>query len=685
MKKKNILFIIIYIVYLLSSIRLIMSILKIDNSSNIIFIISIIFFNILFLLLRYILNKRKKNKKFLLILIILFTIINLLIIYSTHKLNNITNNHKNTYTSILLKLKDNKKDLKDMTLGLLKDKTSYEGYLIAKAIIKEKNLSNNKLSYYEDYTSIIMDILDKKIDAGFFPSNYLDTLSTSDNFEDISNKIEIIYTKKKSFIEKDNNIKTDKTYFTILIMGIDSIKEDINEVNSFNGDSLTLISVNLKDYNITMLTIPRDTYVPITCFKNKKENKITHASWYGEKCLIKTIEEFMDIKIDYYAKVNFQGLVKLVNLLGGIDIDVPFSFCEQNSKRLWGKNTIFVKKGYQTLNGEQTLALARHRKETSYMKSYCGEEYTGNKLNDLVRSENQQLIIYSLLDKVKSINNINTVYKFIDTLKKNISTNVSTSQILSFYNIFKSITLNNEDIKDLFTIDKLFLSGYDKYIYDDSFKKALYNYIYYEDSLKEVVNSIKVNLNIIKHVLIKEFTYSVKDPYQEEIIGKGEYHNKNIIDTLPNFIGKFKEEVDSWSNKKNFKIIYKYIETNEYKENEVIKQSYPYAYLIKNITSKELTITLAKNIIKNKKIDCTLEENLKINECLLPNFIGWNLDQFNNWYSDLKNYNINIMTPEIIKEFGDKEEIISQSKIPNTPLKDIASIKITYSTKKEEQ
>ena len=186
MKKRNILFIIIYIVYLLSSIRLIMSILKIDNSSNIIFIISIIFFNILFLVLRYILNKRKKNKKFLLVLIILFTIINLLIIYSTHKLNNITNNHKNTYTSILLKLKDNKKDLKDMNLGLLKDKTSYEGYLIAKEIIKEKNLSNNKLSYYEDYTSIIMDILDKKIDAGFFPSNYLDTLSTSDNFEDIT-------------------------------------------------------------------------------------------------------------------------------------------------------------------------------------------------------------------------------------------------------------------------------------------------------------------------------------------------------------------------------------------------------------------------------------------------------------------------------------------------------------------
>ena len=59
-------------------------------------------------------------------------------------------------------------------------------------------------------------------------------------------------------------------------------------------------------------------------------------AWQGEDCMIDTIENFLDITIDYYVKINFAGVVQLVDTLGGVEIDVPYNLCEQNSKRQWG-------------------------------------------------------------------------------------------------------------------------------------------------------------------------------------------------------------------------------------------------------------------------------------------------------------------------------------------------------------
>ena len=119
-------------------------------------------------------------------------------------------------------------------------------------------------------------------------------------------------------------------------MGVDSKKENIKD-SSFNGDALMLITFNPNTLNATILSIPRDSYVPIACFPGQRKNKITHAAWYGEECMIDTIENFTGIKIDYYLKINFKGVVKLVDALGGIDVDVPYQLCEQNSSRQWGK------------------------------------------------------------------------------------------------------------------------------------------------------------------------------------------------------------------------------------------------------------------------------------------------------------------------------------------------------------
>ncbi len=147
-----------------------------------------------------------------------------------------------------------------------------------------------------------------------------------------------------------------------------------------------------------------------------------------------TITNFTGIDIDYFVKINFKGVVKMVDTLGGVEVDVPYSFCEQDSNRKFGNNTIYVKAGLQTLYGEQALAFARNRHT---WPEYCGIEWSNYVSNDFIRGQNQQTIIRALLNKIGDVKSLDTVYNLLDVIGDSMETNMTTSEILSFYNIAK--------------------------------------------------------------------------------------------------------------------------------------------------------------------------------------------------------------------------------------------------------
>ena len=89
----------------------------------------------------------------------------------------------------------------------------------------------------------------------------------------------------------------------------------------FNGDTLMLMSFNPKTLDAILLSIPRDTYVPIAC-NNKNYAKINSSAAYGTSCVISTINNLLGINIDYYVKINFKGVVDLVEAVGGVEVDV---------------------------------------------------------------------------------------------------------------------------------------------------------------------------------------------------------------------------------------------------------------------------------------------------------------------------------------------------------------------------
>lgn len=600
-----------FILYFISTICLTYSILKISKIEDLLrYLISSLL--ILFLIFNsfecYKLIFRGKNIGILLygmLLMILFIVECYVCGIVTGIYSSIDNIYKNTstYSVNLISMSDSNikelNDIKSLKIGMLNDDNDNYAHEISKEIIEDNNLDkSNEIIEYETTSEILNDLYKKNINVAFVSSSYVSMFVNTEGYENIKADTKIIYSKSKTIKKLENiTIKDENEPFSMLVLGIDSTENDISKVTAFNADSLLLITFNPKTYNATILSIPRDTYVPIACLKNKSESKITHSGWYGESCVVKTVGELMDFDIDYYVKINFAGVVNLVNSLGGIEVDVPYSFCEQNSKREWGSKTVYVKKGVQTINGEQALALSRNRHPNP---SKCNSEWTNYTSNDLIRGQNQQTVINAIINKVATNIDLNKLYSILDIIENNVDTNINTNQILSYYNLIKKIAINNSD--NIVAFESLYLSTYGKYIYDSLMKLPLSDQIYYNDSLKEIVKEMKINLEIEKPTLIKTFSFSIKNPYKLTTIGKGNY-TQGSIETVPNFKNQDKTIAEKWANENNISLKIEYKDVTEGTNGTVLSQSIPYSYIVDNIDkTKGLTITVA-NVVSGTDTD----------------------------------------------------------------------------------
>ena len=578
----------------------VLSISKLSNVENNLRLIGSIVLGIISLLLFILsirfLNKFKKIK--LSIVIILMLLIGGVGIFAAYNVDKVygalskvsDTSGYTTYSSSLVTLKDNEaesiKDIGDSELGILNDTTSYEGNIIPEEVIKEQKL-NNKTKEYDSYIAMIDALRDGEINYIFLPTNYTVMFGSMEGYEDIADETKVLLTQtKKVKNEKEEsdstNTKAITEPFTVLLMGVDSDAEGIAN-GSFNGDSLMVITFNPKTLSTTILSIPRDSYVPIACFSGQRKNKITHAAWKGETCMMDTIENFLDIKIDYYVKINFTGVVQLVDTLGGVEIDVPYNLCEQNSKRQWGSNTIYIEKGLQTLNGEQALAYARNRHPNPSM---CSSKWTNYTSNDFIRGEHQQEVVTALLNKFKDVKDLDTVYKLLDTISNNMVTNMSTDQILSLYNVFKDIASKStgmNDMADVLGIQRLKLNGYDARIYDyGGTNLSLYNYVLYDDSVKAVSDAMKENLGLKKTKVVKSFSFDINTPYEKEVIGADITGTRSLVQ-LPSFVGETVSYVRSYCSQHGISVTVK--GGNGY----VLSQSVPSGANVEDV--KSITIT----------------------------------------------------------------------------------------------
>ena len=526
--------------------------------------------------------------------------------YVYSNINNMQESEKITYNIYLITLKDTEFS-SESKIGVISDKIDKDNNELSTKLYKKKNLKN-EIVEYNDYIKMLDDLYNNVIDGAIVPGNY-DTLFRNEaGFENIVYDTKVIYEYSEKRQNEDLNIVSDKDFsepLTFLFLGVDSEGDGLNANAAFNGDTLMLMSFNPKTLSSVLLSIPRDTYVPIAC-NNNRYAKINSSAAYGTGCVISTINKFLDINIDYYVKINFKGVVDLVEAVGGVEVDVEAptymanayggKVCEQNSDRQWGDKLVCINPGLQVLNGEQALAYAR-----------CRHMYIGS---DLDRVRHQQQVVEALANKVLHFNSIKEFQDILNAVSKNIATNMDTDTILSGYNVAKNVLGNKLSGKDSLNIQKASLETYSLNVYVPSQGRKTSAQGYYESSLEDIKKAFNIVLGKETEEPIKTFSFSVNETYEIYRPGKGKRTGQSGA-LLPSFVGKSISEAQSFCNSNNINLEIKYVDSGSEHYNDQVAvgligdQSVHKDVLLLTVSNLTVYVVNSKNTNSNQNTNTT--------------------------------------------------------------------------------
>ncbi len=554
------------ITYLIGLILFIKSILSLTGVETLLRIVVIVLFVLYLLFYSFwnLLNLLQRKYKGLIIttlisilLTVIFFVGSYYINYIYKNLDGMQENEKIIYTTYLITLKDSSFN-EESKIGIINKTIDNDNHELSTKLYKNKKLDNDTTEY-NDYIKMIGDLYSGNIEAIFVPGNYVTLFKNEDGFENIASDTKIIYEYSEKRQNEDLNLVSDKDFnepLTFLFLGVDSEGDGLNANAAFNGDTLMLMSFNPKTLDAILLSIPRDTYVPIACNHNNYA-KINSSAAYGTSCVISTINNLLGINIDYYVKINFKGVVDLVEAVGGVEVNVEApsymadkyggKVCEQNSDRKFGDKLVCMNPGMQTLNGEQALAYAR-----------CRHMYIGS---DLDRVKHQQQVVEALANKAMHFSSIKEFQNILNAVSKNIATNMDTDTILSGYNVAKNVLGNKLSGKDSINIEKATLETYSLNVYVPSQGRNTSAQGYYKDSLLDIQKSFNVILGKEKKELIKTFNFSVNETYVKSAPGKGKRTGASG-ELLPNFVGKTVSEAESYGSSHNIKINVRYVDSD---------------------------------------------------------------------------------------------------------------------------
>ncbi|NLC48646.1 MAG: hypothetical protein GX758_04735 [Tenericutes bacterium] len=505
-----------------------------------IIILIYLFFFISYLMLRSI--KRKGFMSFFLpaIISIILIVVQFTIFYYLHTLYKTIDNYsdnENTYYSVIVSYDKSLKketDLVNKKIGIVNDTSDIEGYILPNEIINDLKLEkDNTIKKYNSTMELLYAVKNKEIDAAFFSRNYIDMFYNIEGYETIEEDTVVIYEKSKIYVLEEDELASQEESsltkpFTMLFIGVDSSTDGVT--SGYNADVLLLVTFNPTTLRATITSVPRDMYLKTACSGNNYR-RINTTTWgSSSSCAVQTIEKLFGVSINYYAKINFKGVVQLVEAVGGIDVDVPYSFCEQNSSRKWGNLTNYVESGKQHLNGEQALALARNRhsaKDSKAMAKYC-PQWTSGSRNDYTRGKNQMKVILGIASAATKLKNPNQAIDILKSISSNFQTNIKSKDVISLYNLAKTIAFSNESA--LVNVQRLQLSGYstEETVYDISSKSYPSLIIPYNGSINDIKEEMQINLGKKKATPIKTASFDLNHLFKDTVIGTKSYSQAKI-------------------------------------------------------------------------------------------------------------------------------------------------------------
>lgn len=345
--------------------------------------------------------------------------------YTLNNLQGATIEYDSTY-EIVVRKDDNASYLNDVAMYKIGIDVSHDLESVNQAIkdVEQKLGINLQIVEYDSYPNLLNALVEtKEVSAAFMDTSFLDMFdemyeSNNQNINDHIKRIEnVTVTIKVETNENEQSQDDIREYnlyekpFVIYISGIDVSGKITSRSRS---DVNILIVMNPIDKKILLVTVPRDTYVPLSGDEDEKFNgkydKLTHAGIYGDNCSvsISTLEKsvYTGINIDRWIRVNFTSLKRIVDALDGIEVKSKYSFSQ---------NGYYFSKGTNYLDGEEALAFCRNRKSFA-----DGEQQRG---------KNQLEVIKGIFNKAISPKILQAYTDVFDEIIDSVQTNLTADDI----------------------------------------------------------------------------------------------------------------------------------------------------------------------------------------------------------------------------------------------------------------
>ena len=330
------------------------------------------------------------------------------------------NRAKNTVSVVALNSSslENVNSLDGSKLGVLKT-IGKEATKKSLADLKKNNVTYTKKTY-DNMLGMLKALYNGEVDAIVLNEAYRSNVCDLEDYTNFNNDTKVIhktvyYTKENSSSLAVSDI-TSKP-FNILISGNDSFGS-LDENSRSDVDML--VTINPVTSTILLTSIPRDSYVKEVCndyaCNYGAYDKLTHTGIYGVDTTKDTIENMLDIDINYVYRVNFTSMIDIVDALGGVDVTVPEGMAV--SKFYTNSNLEGVHEGENHLDGKRALAYSRERK--AYLDG------------DLQRARNQQQVLQAMFKKATSPEIIKNYTSLLKALIGAFDTNMTTKEITSF-------------------------------------------------------------------------------------------------------------------------------------------------------------------------------------------------------------------------------------------------------------
>ncbi|WP_368646154.1 LCP family protein [Alkalibacterium putridalgicola] len=269
-----------------------------------------------------------------------------------------------------------------------------------------------------------------------------DLQSTTDEmYEDVEGQEQHVSRETKPVVVDDG-----EDPFSVLIMGVD--QGDFGRDAQGRSDTMMLLTINPNTEKTSIVSIPRDTYTEI--IGRGFKDKINHAYAFGGTSMaVNTVQNLLDVPVDYYVSVNMESMQQIIDAVGGITITPPLSFSHSGNSFVEGQPT--------HMSGSQALSYSRMRYDDPN--------------GDYGRQHRQRQVIESTMNSIASVDSIRNYSAILGTMSNSMKTNMSFDDMVDMFNKYRGAVSNIEQVQ-LSGTGKMISGVYYEMIPDDEINRV---------------------------------------------------------------------------------------------------------------------------------------------------------------------------------------------------------------------